>query len=105
MEHTFRQVISVDLGVELRAARRRLGIGLREASARVGIGFSYLGELERAERAPSRAVAADLVAVLPLPPEVATHLLAAGERVDAARQARAAAGGWEVPDRHRRVLS
>jgi len=44
---------TTDIGAFLRHVRKTLGLNLRDAAKAAGVSFTYLGEVERGERAPS----------------------------------------------------
>ena len=92
-----RHTIPADLAAALRGARQDRGLGLREVAGLVGVDAGHLSRIERAERCPSVAVAAHLVAKLKLAPDLAARLLVVA-RPDAGRSARlAGALAAEVP--------
>jgi transcriptional regulator with XRE-family HTH domain len=67
--------LSPEAGEMLYKARKRKGWGLKQAAGEIGCNFSYLWQLEQSGRAPSRAMAADLIRGLQLNPDEATVLL------------------------------
>jgi transcriptional regulator with XRE-family HTH domain len=68
-------VLSSQAGGMLRAVRKRRGWTLKMAAAEIGCDFSYLCLLEKCHRAPSRAMAEDIIRGLGLGPDEATVLL------------------------------
>ena len=75
MEHTRRHTLPAETARALREARVRRGLSLRGAASKAGIAFGYLGLLERGARAPSVAVARELIDALHLEASVADRLL------------------------------
>lgn len=71
-----RRLLPVDLGAAIRAARVRLHLNSAQAAMLAGISAGHMRRIERAEVCPSRAVAVEIVNVLPLEPDVAERLLA-----------------------------
>jgi transcriptional regulator with XRE-family HTH domain len=67
--------LSTQAGGMLRAARKRRGWTLMMAAAEIGCDFSYLCLLEKSRRAPSVAMAAEIIRGLKLNPDEATVLL------------------------------
>jgi transcriptional regulator with XRE-family HTH domain len=74
--------LSPETGAMLRAARKRRGLGLKKAGREVGCDYTYLHYLEYGKRAPSVAMAAELIRGLELNQDEAMTLLA--ESVDGA---------------------
>lgn len=75
-ERSYRATLTPDLAASLREWRHRRGLPLRAVAARARISEGYLSRLERAQRAPSVAVAWELVAVLDLDDAEQGRLLA-----------------------------
>lgn len=70
----------------LRAARQRRCWTLKSAAARIGCHYTYLWHLENSDRAPSVAMATDIIKGLELNREQAIALLS--ESVDGAGRSR-----------------
>jgi transcriptional regulator with XRE-family HTH domain len=64
------------VGGMLLTARKRQGWGLKKAAKEIGCDFSYLWYLEQCQRAPSVAMAADIIKGLELDQDEAMTLLA-----------------------------
>ena len=63
-EQTTRRQLAPHLAASLRAGRLRRRLTIRQAAEAVGVAPSYLSNLERGLRCPSRSVARDLARVL-----------------------------------------
>jgi len=90
------RTLSQSTGAMLRRARKAKGWTLEQAAQEVGCHFSHLSHLERATRAPSRALALDLIYAYDLKGELGHALMAesipaVGKDKPSRRKAKAAA--------------
>lgn len=70
-----RRTITPELAAVLAAGRRRRGWSLREAARSIGVAAGTIVHLEKARRAPSAVVAANIVDAYELDPGEAAMLL------------------------------
>ena len=70
------RTLTPDTAAMLRAARKAKGWTLVRAADHIGMNFSYLSHLERGNRAPSTALAVDIIYALGLNQDQARALMA-----------------------------
>ena len=75
-EETTRHTVTPELAAMLADARRRRGWGQREAARNAEVSYGMIGHLEHGRRAPSAAVAENLIDAYQLGPAEAAMLRA-----------------------------